>query len=142
MVASIPKGVYTMKTRYVIIKHNQEAYKKAPKKEKSEMINELSEILNMNRQYVGYLLRASGKEIIRKGNIVVVADPAKHNLSRRGRKRIYNQGVVKVLKVLWEASGYASSKHLVGFIRLNPDKIFENPMIAKILTDEIKEELI
>jgi DNA-binding transcriptional ArsR family regulator len=142
MVASIPKGVYTMKTRYVIIKHNQEAYKKASKKEKSEMINELSEILNMNRQYVGYLLRASGKEVIRKGNIVVVADPAKHNLSRRGRKRIYNQGVVKVLKVLWEASGYASSKHLVGFIRLNPDKIFENPMIAKILTDEIKELLL
>jgi hypothetical protein len=68
MVASIPKGVYTMKTRYVIIKHNQEAYKKAPKKEKSEMINELSEILN-RLDNVGYLLRGSGKELTRKGNI-------------------------------------------------------------------------
>jgi len=71
MVAIIPKGVYNMKNRHVIIKKNQEAYQKANKK--TAILNELSEILHLNKQYLGYLLRACGKVIIRKGNIVVVA---------------------------------------------------------------------
>jgi len=142
MVATIPKGVYTMKNRYVIIKHNQEAYNKAPKKKKSKMLNELSKILNMNKQYVSYLLRVSGLEVVRKGNIVVVADPTKDNLSRRGRKKVYGRGVLEALKRLWRVSGYASSKHLVWFIRLNHEKLFEDSETKDILTEDTKELLL
>ncbi|HEB75383.1 MAG TPA: hypothetical protein ENJ04_03430 [Nitrospirae bacterium] len=42
MVATVPKGVYTMKDRYVIIKHNAKAYQKASKKVKTEMLDKLS----------------------------------------------------------------------------------------------------
>jgi hypothetical protein len=118
MVATIPKGVYTMKDRYVIIKHNQEAYKKASKKIKTAIINELSKILNRNKQYVSYLLRVSGQEVIRKGNIVVVADPTKDNLCRRGRKKVYGRGVLEALKRLWRVSGYASSKQGAALLKL------------------------
>jgi|Deesub1362B_J571_1020462.scaffolds.fasta_scaffold04145_1 hypothetical protein len=52
MVATVPKGVYTMKSRYVIIKHNAKAYHKATKKQKSMILDEISGILQMNRQYV------------------------------------------------------------------------------------------
>jgi hypothetical protein len=51
------KEVYTMKNRYVIIKHNQEAYKKASKKIKTAIINELSKILNMNKQDGGDMIQ-------------------------------------------------------------------------------------
>jgi len=110
MVAIIPKGVYNMKNRHVIIKKNQEAYQKANKKKKTAILNELSEILHLNKQYLGYLLRSCGKVIIRKGNIVVVADPAINALSQRGRKKVYGEEVLEVLKIIWRVSGYASSK--------------------------------
>jgi|GEM_PF-2598013 len=57
MVATIPKEVYTMKNRYVIIKHNQEAYKKVSKKIKTAIINELSKILKMQFMISHYLTR-------------------------------------------------------------------------------------
>ncbi len=44
MVAQIPKGVYTMKTKRAIIKHNAAAYRKATKKAKSMMLDELAVI--------------------------------------------------------------------------------------------------
>jgi len=95
------------------------------------------------KKLAGYIMTQtlSGKEVIKKGKIVV-ADLTKDNLSRRGCKKVYGRGVFEALKRLWRVSGYASSKHLIGFIRLNPDKIFENPIIAKILTYEIMEELL
>jgi len=139
MVASIPKGLYNMKNRYVIIKHNHKKYKRASKKIKTAMLNELSEILHMNKQYLGYLLRNSGKIIKNKNsNATIVGDPTRNNLSKRGRKRVYGKEVLEILKVLYRISGYVSSKHLVWFIRINHEKLFENPKIKSNLTDDIK----
>ena len=87
MVATVPKGVYTMKDRYVIIKHNAKAYQKASKKVKSEMLDELSAMLSMNRHYVGYLLRNTGKVVYRYGKIVIITDPRKNYLHQRGQKK-------------------------------------------------------
>ncbi|MFN3740185.1 MAG: hypothetical protein ACK4TF_05865 [Thermodesulfovibrionales bacterium] len=67
MVAEIPKGVYTMQNKLVIINHNAKAYQKASKKIKSQMLKELSEILHMNKQYLASLLRASGKVLVDSG---------------------------------------------------------------------------
>ena len=143
MVASIPKGLYNMKNRYVIIKHNHKKYKRASKKIKTAMLNELSEILHMNKQYLGYLLRNSGKIIKNKNaNATIVGDPTRNNLSKRGRKRVYGKEVLEILKVLYRISGYVSSKHLVWFIRINHEKLFENPKIKSNLTDDIKALLL
>jgi len=40
------------KARCAIIKHNAKAYRKAVKKVKSLMLDELTEMLHMNRQYL------------------------------------------------------------------------------------------
>ncbi|WP_448589075.1 hypothetical protein [Thermodesulfobium sp.] len=46
------------------------------------MLNELSEILHMNKQYLGYLLRNSGKIIKNKNaNATIVSNPTRNNLS-------------------------------------------------------------
>ncbi|MBP8674917.1 MAG: hypothetical protein KBH34_01285 [Acetomicrobium sp.] len=68
MVAQIPKGVYTMKAKRAIIKHNAALYRKAMKKVKSMMLDKLAEILHMNRQYLASLLRKTGRVVAKKGN--------------------------------------------------------------------------
>lgn len=142
MVATVPKGVYTMKNRYVIIKHNAKAYQKATKKQKAQMLDELSELLQMNRHYIGYLLRNTGRVVFREGKTVVVTDSTKDTIHRRGRKRIYGKDVLRALKKLWRISGYISSKHLVGFIRLNKEVLFNHPEIKSLVTDRTKELLL
>lgn len=67
MVVSIPEGVYTMKDKSRIIKHNQELYQKASKKVKSRILEELSELLHMSREYLGSLLRKAGKGVVKAG---------------------------------------------------------------------------
>lgn len=131
-----------MKHKYFIINHNKSTYKKAKKKEKTQMLDELSRILHMNRHYIAYLLRNSGKVILRKGNLLVVADPTTENLSKRGRKKMYGDDVVGLLKKLWRISGFVSSKHLVGFIRLNNEILFEHPSIKPLLSSKTKEDLL
>jgi len=142
MVAQVPKGVYTMKSRNVIIKHNARAYQKATKKQKGELLDELSEFLQMNRHYIGYLLRNTGKVVRRRGKEVVVADCTKQSLHKRGRKKVYGEEVLRLLKKIWRISGYVSSKHLVGFIRLNHEVLFEHKDIKCLLSPKIKGQLL
>lgn len=142
MVATVPKGVYTMKNRFVIINHNAKLYQRATKKVKTQMLNELFKLLHMNRQYLAGLLRNAGKVIYRKGKAVVVANPAIKELSKRGRKKIYGDDVLRILKRLWHISGFVSSKHLVGFIRLNHDKLFNHPELKNLITDSLKQQIL
>ena len=142
MVASIPKGVYTMKDRHVIIKHNAKAYRKASKKVKGQILDELSELLQMNRQYIGYLLRNTERVIFRRGRFLTVTDSTKNTLSSRGRKRIYGKDILRALKKLWRISGFVSSKHLVGFIRLNKEVLFNHQEIKNLVTSRTKELLL
>lgn len=127
MVAQVPEEVYTMKARYTIIKHNAKAYQKGTKKVKSLILEELSEILHMNRQYLASLLRKVGKVALRKGRSVVVYDLSFKELSKRGRKEIYGEDVLRALKRIWPLTGFSSSKHLVAFIRFNWEILFTHP---------------
>jgi hypothetical protein len=142
MVAQVPKGVYTMKDRYVIIKHNAKAYQKASKKVKSKMLDELSSMLSMNRHYVGYLLRNTDRVVYRREGTVVITDSRKNYLHQRGRKKVYGKDVLRVVKEIWRISGYVSSKHLVGYIRLNHEILFRHPDIKRLLTPGLKEKLL
>jgi len=62
-------------TKKAIINKNAKKYQKSAKKIKSKLLEELTKILHINRQYIASLLRNSRKVICRKGKIVVVADP-------------------------------------------------------------------
>ncbi len=88
MLARIPKGVYTMKNKLVIILNNAELYRKANK-----LLKELSLILHMNKQYLASLLRNSGRKVIRKARTVVIVDPTLSCISKRGRKKVYEDSV-------------------------------------------------
>lgn len=142
MVAKVPKGVYTMKNKLVIINHNAKAYQKASKKTKSQMLKELSEILHMNKQYIASLLRASGRVLVTKGKIRVIADPTLAELSKRGRKRVYGEDIDRALRRIWPLTGFSSSKHLVAFIRLNHEILFNHPELKGYISEKTKALLL
>jgi len=135
MVLQFPKLLYTMEQRYAIIKENAKIYQKARKKIKTEMLNELTNILGFNRDYIAYLLRNTGKKIYLKGKgIVLIGEYSKKRLSQRGRKKIYTEDIGKILVKIWVISGFISSKHLEAFIRLNWD------IISSYLKGELDQE--
>ncbi|MCX8031631.1 MAG: hypothetical protein N3A59_08670 [Thermodesulfovibrionales bacterium] len=117
MVTQIPEGVSTMKDRFVIINKNAKVYQRASKKIKSQMLTELSEILHINRQYIAFLLRKSQNVVIRKGKIVVVTDSTLKELLKRNRKKVYGKYEQRVLIKIYQLTGFASSKHLLGFFK-------------------------
>jgi len=143
----IPEGLYPMEQKYAIIQVNAERYRKGKKKVKGQILNELAEVLNMNRQYISYLLRNTGRRVVlRERGIVLVGEYSKRNLSRRGRKKLYTPDIEKLLLKIWVMSGFISSKHLEAFIRLNWDIIyshFKGEKLRNISSDDrqvIKEE--
>jgi len=99
LLIQLPKETFCMKTRYMIIRKYAKIYKKASKEQKTKILDLLTGMLSMSRNYIAYLLRNTGKIVSRKGNIIVISDPTKNNLSKRGRKKVYGEEVLSVLKI-------------------------------------------
>ncbi len=143
MVSIFPGGLYTMEQKYAIIKENAKGYRKGGKKIKSQILDELERVLNMNRQYLSFLLRNTGRKVVFRGSgVVLVGEYSKRNLSRRGRKKVYGEEFAKILLKVWGISGCISSKHLSAFIRLNSDILFSHPQLQRFLDEEKKEKLL
>ena len=88
MVSKFPKLLYSMEQRYAIIKENARKYQKARKKIKIEILNELTNILRLNRDYIAYSLRNIAKKIYLKDKGVVFVGDFRAKLSQRGRKNV------------------------------------------------------
>ena len=129
--------------RQQVIKENSKIYQKSKKKVKSEILNELVNILKMNRQYLSFLLRNTGRKIVFKNRgLVVIGQYDRKRLSERGRKKVYGQDIEEVLFRIWVISGFISSKHLCSFIRLNSDILFSHYELGSLLNEEIKRKLL
>jgi len=61
MTIEIPEELYTMQAKRSIIKLNAKAYKKASRKEKKEILNDLEKTLHLHRKYLITLLNNTGK---------------------------------------------------------------------------------
>ena len=57
MVVAYPRGIYRMTERMSIIRENAKTYRKGTKKAKTEMLDELTRVIGMNRKYLAFLLR-------------------------------------------------------------------------------------
>ena len=119
MVISIPEEVYTMKAKRSIIKLNAKAYKKASRKLKKEILDDLEKALHLHRKYIITLLNNTGKVYYTPSGIKLVGDPTITYLHKRGRKKKYTQKIVPYLKAIWVLSHYRSSIHLKAFIENN-----------------------
>ncbi len=140
MNVTIPYYNLNAKQKKIIISANQKQYKKASKKEKKLILNDLQTITGYSRKYIIYLLNLHNKTITRKGNVVLKADITKTGTSKRGRKRIYTKDIAQILFKLWKISGGISSKHLKAFIEDNYDTLWTYPELKEV--PEEKRELI
>ena len=139
MVINIPKGIYTMEDRKAIISANAPLYRRSRKKIKSNLLNELVNVLKMNRKYISFLLRNSGKKLYR-GKTIIVADLKSSLLYKRGRKKVYTKDVIRPLVEIWKLSGYLSSVHLVAFISVNREALMKSEVLLN-LSNSTQEKL-
>lgn len=121
MIINIPGELYTMEAKRSIIKFNAKAYKKAAKKEKLAILNDLEKATHLHRKYLITLLNRTGKVYYTPSGIKLVGDPTVTYLHKRGRKKKYTHQLVPYLKAIWVLSHYRSSAHLKAFILNNQD---------------------
>ena len=80
-----------MEKKCAIINKNA---KKGSKKLKTQILNELERVLGMNRQYLSFLLRNTGKKIvIKEMGVILVGKYSPERLSKRGRKKVYTEQI-------------------------------------------------
>lgn len=136
---NIPEEVYTMKSKKSIIKFNAAHYRKASKKEKKEMLDDLEKVAHLHRKYIITLLNRTGRVYYTPQGVKLVGDPTISYLHKRGRKKKYTKELLPYLKALWVLSHYRSSLHLKVFIECNKDWLF-NGIPKQTLATFPKEE--
>lgn len=138
---SIPGEVYTMKAKRSIIKHNALLYRKASKKEKKAILDDLQKTIHLHRKYIITLLNRTDKVYYTPQGIKLIGDPTVTYLHKRGRKKKYTEALIPHLKALWVLCHYRSSIHLKTFITCNQDWLF-NGISQKTLDAFPREEQI
>jgi hypothetical protein len=132
MVATFPKHVCSKDGRMSVIMANARRYRARRKKLKSQMLDELTEVLHYHRRYLAMLLRVSGRSVFTHHRTRVVGDPRVSLVSRRGRKKTYTAELLPYLKTVWKLADGISSVHLAAFIKANQDFVFRHQDIRDI----------
>lgn len=117
-----------MKTKKEIITKHQIRYKKASKKEKTQILNEVSNTTGLSRNRTIRLLNGSAN----KKN-------AFHKKHKQGRKTVYNKDVATLLEKIWILMDFACGKRLKAGINPFLDALlrhgelqFEDDIINKL----------
>ncbi|MBI4457275.1 MAG: hypothetical protein HY644_15455 [Acidobacteria bacterium] len=107
-----------MKERWVVMKGFAEPYRRAGKKEKGKILEQVVEATGYIRRYAARLLRKQGKRLYLKKGVVLEGDLEAP--SPRQRRRIYGEEVKKELKRLWQMLDYLSGRRMAAAL---PDLI-------------------
>jgi hypothetical protein len=99
-----------MKEREAVVAATAGRYRKAQKKEKKRILDEIVELTGYTRSYARYVLRNHGRKIQVSKGTVIVAD-IRQKASRR-RTNYYDEKVVKILTVIWRIMDYICGKRL------------------------------
>ena len=107
-----------MRERQIVIKGMAGAYRRASKKEKGRILEQVVEATGYLRRYAARLLRGQGRRIYRPGGRVLEGDVGTR--IRRERRRQYGEKDKQVRRRLWEMLGYVSGRRLAAAL---PDLI-------------------
>jgi hypothetical protein len=103
-----------MSERRLLVKVEAERYRKARKKEKSRLLDELVALSGYNRWYAVGLLRGQGKAIKVGRRLRLVGDLARS--TKRRQPRIYDGVVLECLKKIWMILDFVCGKRLAAII--------------------------
>ena len=105
----------TMKERQTVTKAMANQYRRAPKKRKGAILDQLVEATGYNRVYAAQLLRGHGKRVeAAKGVVLEGSVRAKSNA--RSREPTYGPETVKALKKVWKIMDYICGKRLAPIV--------------------------
>lgn len=109
----------TMRERRAVTNKLAKEYRGAGKKKKSEILDTLVQVTEYNRCYASWLLRHWGKKYLMKidGQMVELRVGAVKKRKVGRRPRVYDEPVVKVLKVIWECFDYMCGQRLAAMIK-------------------------
>ncbi len=137
MVIMIPHTQLSTKQKRAIIAANYSLYKKARKKEKTLILDELETATGYARKFIIYLLKFHKKRLYKKSKKVVLeGDIKKSATSLRGRKKKYPPHLAKILFEIWKLTGGISSKHIKAFIEENYDDLWEYPELRDVSEED------
>jgi hypothetical protein len=88
-----------MREKRAVVGVTAEKYRKARKKQKGAVLENLVELTGYSRRYAAWLLRHHGRRTM-TGKTIVVGDVTKKKTARK-RPRAYEGEVVEVLKKIW-----------------------------------------
>jgi len=100
-------------------------YKGATKAKKTEVLNSLVLRMGLHRNYAARLLRTHNTCVRVGKNTYVKADITKKG-KRPGRRKYYDAEVEKLLKFIWELSGFLCGKRLKAVLNEIIDNLLQN----------------
>lgn len=102
----------TMKERRVITKAVSEQYRKATKKQKGAILNQVVESTGYTRCYARFVLRNHGRRVEVRPGIVLEGDRGVSGRRRHAPR--YGPAVVQALTQIWKILDYLCGKRLAG----------------------------
>lgn len=121
-----------MNERRALIKAMAERYRKAGKKMKGAILDELTEVSGYNRWYAVGLLRGEG-QVILVGKIRLIGDLGRK--VKRTKPRIYDEAVHEHLKEIWAIMDFVCGKRLAAIL---PEVV---PILEQHHEIELNEEI-
>ncbi|NSW80543.1 MAG: transposase, partial [Chthonomonadetes bacterium] len=99
-----------MKERRAVIRETAKRYRRASKKQKGQLLDEVTALTGYHRAYACYLLNREGKKMYLGNRTYLQADVTKK--TKRRRRRVYDERVKQALLLLWQMLGYPCGKRL------------------------------
>jgi hypothetical protein len=102
-----------MKERYAVINETAKRYRKAGKRGKTKILDELIELTGYNRKYAIHVVANWGRrKEIRDGKELIMAVAGRSRRKRKARKKTYDEKVAEALAKVWIVYGCICGKRL------------------------------
>jgi len=105
-----------MKVKRAIAAEAAARYRRATKKEKQVLLDDLIKTTGYDRSYLGWLLRSHGRKVRVNGKILIIGD-LKKRTSRRRRPSIYDDEFQSILKKLWVSMRFICGKGMAAGLK-------------------------
>lgn len=119
---------FSMKERKIIFKEYAHRYKKARKREKQRMLDELEQSTECSRDYIAWMLRNHGKKVQTGQRTYVVGDVTKR-VKQRIKPKKYGEDCREALEFFWILADTINSKRLQSVLPIFVEKYkqYEKP---------------
>jgi hypothetical protein len=129
----------TMSEKRSVVREKAVRYRKAGKKEKTAILDEVVELTGYNRCYGSQLLSGDGRRL-RVGSKTTIVGDATKKTSRHKRDAFYDREVLEALKKIWMILDYICGKRLQPALKDVLEQLERNGELQ--VTSEVRKKLL